>query len=89
MRIDVGLRIAYDHPSAPAPEPSSLLARMAFHHAWLQIEAPKVAGPYAALVASARSEACVHMSEAWQQPPIDTGSGMNGPGVLAQTPAAK
>ncbi|MFI8451374.1 hypothetical protein [Streptomyces erythrochromogenes] len=58
-------------------EASSLLARMAFHHAWLQIEASKVAEPYAALVAAARSEAGVHMSEAWQQPTIDTDSGMN------------
>ncbi len=58
-------------------EASSLLDRMAFNHAWLQIEASKVAGPYAAFVAAARSEAGVHMSEAWQQPPIDTDSGMN------------
>lgn len=58
-------------------EASSLLARMAFHQAWLQIEASEVAGPYAALVASARAEAGVHMSEAWQQPPIETDNGMN------------
>ncbi|MEV7590927.1 hypothetical protein AB0O42_11665 [Streptomyces sp. NPDC089922] len=58
-------------------EASSLLARMAFHHAWLQIEASAVAEPYAALVAAARSEAGAHMSEAWQEPPIDTDSGMN------------
>ncbi|MCP3753595.1 hypothetical protein [Streptomyces sp. TBY4] len=70
-------------PSSPdirrelTDEASSLLARMAFHHAWLQIEASAVAEPYAALVAAARSEAGVHMSEAWQQPPIDTDSGMN------------
>ncbi|MFD3807512.1 hypothetical protein ACFWSF_15125 [Streptomyces sp. NPDC058611] len=42
-----------------------------------QIEASTVAEPYAALVAAARSEAGVHMSEAWQQLPIDTDSGMN------------
>ncbi|MEW2582101.1 hypothetical protein [Streptomyces virginiae] len=58
-------------------EASSLLARMAFHHAWLQIEASAVAEPYAALVAAARSEAGAHMSEGWEQPPIDTDSGMN------------
>ncbi|MGW6817739.1 hypothetical protein [Streptomyces sp. NPDC055005] len=58
-------------------EASSLPARMAFHHAWLQIEASAVAEPYAALVAAARSEAGVHMSEAWQQPPIETDSDMN------------
>lgn len=40
-------------------EASSPLARMAFHHAWLQIEASAVAEPYAALVAAARSEAGV------------------------------
>lgn len=56
---------------------SSLLARKAFHQAWLQIEASEVAVPYAALVASARAEAGVQMSEAWQHPPIETDSGMN------------
>ncbi|MGW6686887.1 hypothetical protein [Streptomyces sp. NPDC054961] len=58
-------------------EASSLLARMALHHAWLQIEASKVAGPYSGLVGAARAEAGIHMSEAWQQPPIDTDNGMN------------
>lgn len=58
-------------------EVSGLLARMAFHQAWLQIEASAVAGPYAALVATARSEAGAQMSLAWQQPPITTDSGMN------------
>lgn len=56
---------------------SSLLARMAFHHSWLQIEASAVAGPYAALVWAARSEAGMHMSEAWMQPPIQNDDGMN------------
>ncbi|GHC91780.1 hypothetical protein RFN57_06440 [Streptomyces violaceochromogenes] len=58
-------------------EVSSLLARMAFHQAWLQIEAPTVAGPYATLVATARAEAGAQMSLAWQHPPITTDSGMN------------
>ncbi|MEU2542350.1 MULTISPECIES: hypothetical protein [Streptomyces] len=58
-------------------EVSSLLARMAFHQAWLQIEATTVAGPYATLVATARAEAGAQMSLAWQQPPITTDSGMN------------
>jgi hypothetical protein len=58
-------------------EVSGLLARMAFHQAWLQIEASSVAGPYAALVATARAEAGAQMSFAWQQPPITTDSGMN------------
>ncbi|MCX4852855.1 hypothetical protein [Streptomyces canus] len=58
-------------------EVSSLLARMAFHQAWLQIEASSVAGPYAILVATARAEAGAQMSLAWQQPPIRTDEGMN------------
>ena len=51
-------------------EVSILLARMAFHQAWLQIEAATVAGPYASLVSTARAEAGAQMSLAWQQPPI-------------------
>ncbi|MFJ8543803.1 hypothetical protein ACIRFH_17590 [Streptomyces sp. NPDC093586] len=58
-------------------EVSGLLARMAFHQAWLQIEASAVAGPYSDLVATARAEAGAQMSLAWQQPPITTDSGMN------------
>lgn len=50
---------------------------MAFHQAWFQIEAPTAAGPYATLVATARAEAGAQMSLAWQQPPINTDSGMN------------
>jgi hypothetical protein len=50
---------------------------MAFHQAWLQIEATTVAGPYATLVATARAEAGAQMCLACQQPPITTGSGMN------------
>ncbi|MGW7406833.1 hypothetical protein ACWGI9_24450 [Streptomyces sp. NPDC054833] len=38
-------------------EVSDSLDRMAFHQAWLQIEASGVAGPYSALVATARAEA--------------------------------
>ncbi|KND26587.1 hypothetical protein [Streptomyces stelliscabiei] len=60
-------------------EVSGLLARMAFHQAWLQIEASAVAGPYATLVATAtaRAEAGAQMRLAWDQPPITTDSGMN------------
>ncbi|MEU6326749.1 hypothetical protein ABZ851_05590 [Streptomyces sp. NPDC047049] len=58
-------------------EVSSILARMAFHQAWLQIEASSVAGPYAALVATARAEAGVQMSVAWLHPPITSDNGMN------------
>ncbi|MGW1540735.1 hypothetical protein ACWCPM_10885 [Streptomyces sp. NPDC002309] len=58
-------------------EVSGLLARMAFHQAWLQIEASAVAGPYSALVATARAEAGAQMSLAWQQPPLTSDSGIN------------
>ncbi|MFF1301872.1 hypothetical protein [Streptomyces sp. NPDC058307] len=50
---------------------------MAFHQAWLQIEASSVAGPYSNLVATARAKAGAQMSLAWQQPPIRTDEGMN------------
>lgn len=58
-------------------EASRLLARMAFHQAWLQIEASAVADAYATLVATARAEAGVQMSRAWEHSPITTDSGMN------------
>ena len=58
-------------------EVSGLLTQMAFHQAWLEIEASAVTGPYATLVATARAEAGAQMSLAWDQPPITTGSGMN------------
>ncbi|MDQ1033201.1 hypothetical protein QF035_010783 [Streptomyces umbrinus] len=58
-------------------EVSGLLARMAFHQAWLHIEATTVAGPYATLVATARAEASAQMSLAWRQSPITTDTGMN------------
>ncbi|MER5400497.1 hypothetical protein [Streptomyces sp. NPDC002599] len=58
-------------------EVSGPLARMAFHQAWLQIEATTVTGPYAVLVATARAEAGAQMGLAWQQAPIRTGDGMN------------
>ncbi|MFF7560206.1 hypothetical protein ACFZB4_09530 [Streptomyces pseudovenezuelae] len=64
------LRQLTDEVSAP-------LARMAFHQAWLQIEASAVVGPYATPVATARAEAGAQMSLAWDQPPITTDSGMN------------
>ncbi|MFI6940376.1 hypothetical protein ACIBI4_13975 [Streptomyces sp. NPDC050418] len=58
-------------------EVSGLLARMAFHQAWLQIEASSVAGPYATLVSTARAEAGAQMSLAWQQPTFTTDDAMN------------
>ncbi|MFF1511214.1 hypothetical protein [Streptomyces sp. NPDC058326] len=80
--LEMPYRIRRRHNSPEArrdltDQVSSLLARMAFHHAWLQIEASAVAEPYAAFVSAARAEAGVHMSEAWRQPPIEADSGMN------------
>ncbi|MFL5999750.1 MAG: hypothetical protein ACJ736_36585 [Streptomyces sp.] len=81
--LEMPYRIRRRPESSPAvrqqltDEVSSLLARMAFHQAWLQIEATTVAGPYAALVATARAESGAQMSLAWQQPPITTDGGMN------------
>ncbi|MEU0842613.1 hypothetical protein ABZ370_24480 [Streptomyces sp. NPDC005962] len=66
MEIPYRIRRRPDSSSAVrqrlTDEVSGLLARMAFHQAWLQIEASAVAGPYAILVATARSEAGAHMS---------------------------
>ncbi|MFF5787437.1 hypothetical protein ACFY8P_21015 [Streptomyces sp. NPDC012693] len=62
--------------NSPTRSVASSLA-WAFHHAWLQIEASAVAEPYAVLVPAARSEAAMHMSEAWMQPPIQNDDGMN------------
>ncbi|MER6163295.1 hypothetical protein [Streptomyces violaceorubidus] len=81
--LEMPYRIRRRPESSPAvrqqltDEVSGLLARMAFHQAWLQIEASAVAGPYSALVATARAEAGAQMSLAWQQSPITTDSGMN------------
>ncbi|MDG9725275.1 MULTISPECIES: hypothetical protein [unclassified Streptomyces] len=81
--LEMPYRIRRRPESSPAvrqqltDEVSGLLARMAFHQAWLQIEASAVAGPYSALVATARAEAGAQMSLAWQQPPITTDCGMN------------
>ncbi|MFJ8357257.1 alpha/beta fold hydrolase [Streptomyces sp. NPDC093984] len=61
--------------SGQVREVSALLACMAFHQTWLQIEASALAGPYATLVATARAEAGAHMSLAWQQQ-IATDRGM-------------
>lgn len=49
---------------------SSILSRMAFHQAWLQIDAPDVAPAYTVLVATARAEAGSQMTDAWLQDPI-------------------
>jgi hypothetical protein len=50
-------------------ELDKIQSRIAFQHAWLQIEAPKVAAAYDRLVRAARSEAGEQMKKAWTQPP--------------------
>ncbi|MGW7406815.1 hypothetical protein ACWGI9_24360 [Streptomyces sp. NPDC054833] len=81
--LEMPYRIRRRPESSPAvrqrltDEVSGLLARMAFHQAWLQIEASAVAGPYTTLVATARAEAGAQMSLAWQQAPITADGGMN------------
>ena len=50
-------------------ELDKIQSRIAFQHAWLQIEAPKVASAYDKLVRAARGEAGQQMTEAWAQPP--------------------
>lgn len=56
---------------------SDLQARIAHHRAWLHVEAPAVAQAYDALVAAARSEAGVQMTEAWNTPPLTSDADMN------------
>jgi hypothetical protein len=56
---------------------SDLQARIARHRAWLHVEAPIVASAYDALIAAARSEAGVQMTEAWKSAPLSSDSEMN------------
>lgn len=58
-------------------EISTVKSRIAFHHAWLRIEAPDVVTAYATLDCVARAQAGQQMSEAWQQPPLTTDEQMN------------
>ena len=46
-------------------ELDKIQSRIAFQHAWLQIEAPEVAAAYDGLVRAARSEAGEQMKKAW------------------------
>jgi hypothetical protein len=50
-------------------ELDKIQSRVAFQHAWLQIEAPEVAAAYDHLIRAARSEAGEQMKQAWAQPP--------------------
>jgi hypothetical protein len=56
---------------------SDLQGRIAFHRAWLQVEAPAVSRAYDALVLAARSEAGTQMTEAWNTEPISSDPDMN------------
>lgn len=47
---------------------SQIQSRIAFHQAWLWIEAPGVAGPYAELVRATKAQAGTQMREAWLMP---------------------
>jgi hypothetical protein len=47
---------------------SQIQSRIAFHQAWLWIEAPSVAAPYSELVRATKAEAGTQMREAWLKP---------------------
>lgn len=47
---------------------SKIQSRIAFHQAWLWIEAPSVAAPYAELVRATKAQAGTQMREAWLKP---------------------
>jgi hypothetical protein len=47
---------------------SRIQSRIAFHQAWLWIEAPSVAGAYAELVRATKTQAGTQMKEAWLKP---------------------
>jgi hypothetical protein len=50
-------------------ELDKIQSRIAFEHAWLQIEAAEVAVAYDLLIRTARSEAGHQMKDAWTHPP--------------------
>ena len=50
-------------------ELDKIQSRIAFQHAWLQIESAEVAAAYDRLIRAARSEAGEQMKKAWAQPP--------------------
>lgn len=56
---------------------SDLQARIAHHRGWLHVEAPAVAQAYDDLIAAARSEAGVQMTEAWKSAPLTSDADMN------------
>lgn len=56
---------------------SAVQADIAWHQAWLELEAPTVAGPYRALVRAAREQAGAQMRQAWTHPPLHADHEMN------------
>ncbi|MCD2190994.1 hypothetical protein [Actinomycetospora soli] len=56
---------------------STIQADIAWHQAWLELEAPTVAEPYRALVRAARSQAGTQMHQAWTQEPLRRDQDMN------------
>lgn len=56
---------------------SEIQSRLAFHQAWLQVEAPDVAPAYINLVRATKIQAGGQMSRAWQQPVLTTDEQMN------------
>ena len=72
-------------------ELDKIQSRIAFQHAWLQIEAPEVAAAYDRLVRAARSEAGEQMKKAWTQPPptLDEEMSLGGAYPRAEIDAAR
>jgi hypothetical protein len=56
---------------------SQIQSRIAFHQAWLSIEAPDVASSYADLVRTAKAQAGRQMSAAWLQPAVKKDAQVN------------
>jgi hypothetical protein len=56
---------------------SDIKAQIAFHQAWLQVEAPQVAEAYDDLVRAAQEEGGIQMQQAWKEPLRDTDAAMN------------
>jgi len=56
---------------------SGIQSRIAFHEAWLEVEAPKVGAAFARLVRVARGEAGANMKAAWAAPVLEDDQSMN------------
>ncbi|MQA86676.1 MAG: hypothetical protein GEV03_19085 [Streptosporangiales bacterium] len=58
-------------------EISKIQSQLAFHEAWMRIEAPNVAISYANLIQAAKTQAGQQMSDAWRQPVLTSDEQMN------------